>query len=175
MLKEGIYFPSFHFLFEGEPQEIVHDHPLILTMDKDDDEPRDDNVYLSVVFMKLESQGDAQEIRKLFKTLVDKYNPSAACVIIPGQYKEMNRSEFDKCYSLILDPESVQVLSITYFLPEDPEGKMKLITIYNRGEIKDTSSEIFEKEKAYDLTFFDTNWTNISRKLDNPYPNPYRN
>lgn len=177
MLKEGLYYPSFHFIFKGSPQEIVHDHPLILTSDYEKGES-EDGYYLSIVMMKIEKQEDAEEVRNLFKVLVDKYNPSAACVIVPGQFKEMTEKEYNKNKSLLLDPDSVEVLSVTFFLPQEKEGWTKVITVVNYGELKEdqkiSDPVSGECERNYNITHVNTNWSRISKKLANPYPNPYR-
>ncbi len=170
MAQVGSLFPYFLLMKSGSPMFIEADTEEIINV-QNDSEPEIDDVYRSVVYLRMDRDEDVMSVQPIAKYLVEAHNPDAIAFVVPSYYKVTNNPAPDDIYSLDKDPESIKILYNTLYVTEDPIGYLKVVPYQELGD--ELNEDRIEKGLKYRFNFTDYNWTLCDSQMRGRFDNPF--
>lgn len=171
MTQVGSLFPFFILMKSGSPMFVEMDAEEVINVQNDDD-PEFEDIYRSVVYLRMDRDEDAVAVQPVAAHLVETYNPDAIAFVVPSYYKLSYNSKDDDVYTLDKDPEAIQILYTTLYLADDPVGYLKIIPYKQIGE--ETSVEKIADGFKHRFHFGDFPWATSDITMKGRFENPFK-
>lgn len=142
--------------------------------------PDTEDLYVSILLLKLNTKEDEKLTVKLFKSLARQYDPDAIAYINSCWYNEYENPDSVSDEEVLTNPDSVRAIHCCYYKREDNIARMCVLPFINKGKHKqehpsfEETEEIGDPELRHDVLVCGCGWFTNYPKLGPFVKNPYR-
>lgn len=181
--KTGYIYPMLVLLHKGSPLNIEVKDPSVIYNDTGKVESEEEDIHVTTVAFKNEKDGDMATMERVCLGLIRKYKPDVAGYLMSAVYKTFSLADYKKLpaeYQAELDPDSLRVLTLGYYLRGDRRSNIRVIPFVDRtGPVKEPDSDLQEvlgedaPQPERNIIFMDTPWRTGDESLEPWLKYPY--
>lgn len=157
--KYGYGYPMIVTFNKGKDLEINLQHPNIIdnrtSVIRDgnfiDEGPYEaEDIFMQVLMLKLQTQGDDQKLFDLYKMVAHQYDPDACAYMQSCLYGEFEDPDLVSEDDMNHDPDIIHVINFSYFTREDATPRICVVPYINKGKMKEMEEEVSFEEVLED-------------------------